>query len=108
MRERNGKREIKLLNILLFIKQTLWKVRADFLHPSLFWHRLLQSLFGREADKLEHSNDDESTYYLMEKEPLVNRFISVPKDKASLNCAVFVAGIIEAVLTGTGFVSIFL
>jgi hypothetical protein len=42
----------------------------------------------------------------MEKEPLVNRFISVPRDKSSLNCAVFIAGIIEAVLTGTGFVSI--
>lgn len=41
----------------------------------------------------------------MEKEPLVNRFISVPRDKGSLNCAVFVAGIVEAVLTGTGFVS---
>ncbi|RZC32520.1 TRAPP domain containing protein [Asbolus verrucosus] len=86
LRERNGKREIKLLNILLFVKSTLWK-----------------ALFGREADKLEHSNDDENTYYLMEKEPLVNRFISVPRDKSSLNCAVFIAGIIEAVLTGTGF-----
>lgn len=40
----------------------------------------------------------------MEKEPLVNRFISVPRDKGSLNCAVFVAGIVEAVLCGTGFV----
>lgn len=65
----------------------------------------LQALFGREADKLEHSNDDESTYYLMEKDPLVNRFISVPRDKGSLNCAVFIAGIVEAVLCGTGFVS---
>lgn len=62
-------------------------------------------LFGREADKLEHSNDDEGTYYIMEKEPLVNRYISVPRDKGSLNCAVFVAGIVEAVLCGTGFVS---
>ncbi|KAF5282975.1 hypothetical protein FQA39_LY04846 [Lamprigera yunnana] len=86
VRERNGKREIKLLNILLFVKSTLWK-----------------SLFGREADKLEHSNDDENTYYLMEKDPLVNKFISVPKDKGSLNCAIFIAGIVEAVLTGTGF-----
>lgn len=42
----------------------------------------------------------------MERESLVNRYISVPRDKGSLNCAVFVAGIIEAVLTGTGFVSI--
>ncbi|XP_045467580.1 trafficking protein particle complex subunit 5 [Harmonia axyridis] len=86
VRERGGKRETKLLNILLFIKSTMWK-----------------SLFGKEADKLEHSNDDENTYYLMEKDPLVNRFISVPRDKTSLNCAVFIAGLIEAVLVGTGF-----
>lgn len=69
---------------------------------------IFQALFGREADKLEHSNDDENTYYLMEKDPLVNKYISVPRDKSSLNCAVFIAGIVEAVLTGTGFVSIFL
>ncbi|XP_065156239.1 trafficking protein particle complex subunit 5-like [Atheta coriaria] len=86
VRERNAKREIKLLNILLFVKSTLWK-----------------ALFGKEADKLEHSNDDENTYYLMEKEPIVNKFISVPRDKGSLNCAVFVAGIVESVLVGTGF-----
>ncbi|XP_018327532.1 trafficking protein particle complex subunit 5 [Agrilus planipennis] len=86
LRERGGKRETKILNILLFLKSTFWK-----------------ALFGREADKLEHSNDDECTYYLMEKEPLVNKYISVPRDKGSLNCAVFIAGIVEAVLTGTGF-----
>ncbi|XP_043668255.1 trafficking protein particle complex subunit 5 isoform X2 [Vespula pensylvanica] len=54
VREKGGKREIKLLNILLFIKSTLWK-----------------SLFGREADKLEHANDDERTYYIIEKEALL-------------------------------------
>jgi len=86
MRERNGKREIKLLNMLLFIKSTLWK-----------------TLFGKEADKLEHANDDERTYYIIEKEALVNKYISVPKDKGSLNCATFNAGIIEAVLTKSGF-----
>ena len=87
VREKSGKREIKLLNILLFIKSTLWK-----------------SLFGREADKLEHANDDERTYYIIEKESLVNKFVSVPKDKGSLNCASFVAGIVEAVLCDCGFV----
>ncbi|XP_073990918.1 trafficking protein particle complex subunit 31 [Rhodnius prolixus] len=86
MREKNGKREIKLLNMLLFIRSTLWK-----------------GLFGKEADKLEHANDDERIYYLIEKEPLVNKFISVPKDKGSLNCAMFIAGIIEAVLNAAGF-----
>lgn len=35
---------------------------------------------------------------LIEKEPLVNTYISVPRDKNSLNCASFTAGIIEAVL----------
>lgn len=88
MREKNGKREIKLLNVLLFVKSTMWK-----------------SLFGREADKLEHANDDERTYYIIEKESLVNKFVSVPKDKGSLNCASFVAGIVEAVLCDCGFVS---
>ena len=39
----------------------------------------------------------------IEKDPLVNTFISVPKDKGSLNCAAFVAGIIEAVLDGANF-----
>jgi len=86
VRERNSKREVKLLNILLFIKSTMWR-----------------SLFGKEADKLEHASDDERTYYIIEKDPLVNKFISIPKDKGSLNCAAFTSGIIEAVLTQTGF-----
>lgn len=86
LREKNFKREIKLLNMLLFVKSNVWK-----------------TLFGKEADKLEHANDDERTYYIIEKEPLVNKFISVPKDKGSLNCAAFVAGIIEAVLNGSNF-----
>ncbi|EDO27087.1 predicted protein [Nematostella vectensis] len=64
LREKGLKREVRVLNILLFIKSVLWK-----------------SLFGKEADKLEQANDDDKTYYIIEKEPLVNRFISVPKDK---------------------------
>lgn len=36
----------------------------------------------------------------------MNAYISVPKDKGSLNCASFTAGIVEAVLTNSGFVSI--
>ena len=86
VRDRAAKRELKLLNALLMVKTTLWK-----------------TLFGKEADKLEHANDDERTYYIIEKEPLVNTFISVPKDKGSLNCAAFVAGIVEAVLEGANF-----
>ena len=68
VREKAAKRETKLLNVLLFVKSTLWK-----------------TLFGKEADKLEHANDDERTYYIIEKEPLVNKFISVPKDKGMVH-----------------------
>ncbi|CAO1381233.1 unnamed protein product [Diamesa serratosioi] len=85
-REKNSKRETKLINMLLFIKTTLWK-----------------TLFGKEIDKLEHANDDERTYYIIETDAVINKFISVPKDKGSLNCAIFTAGIIESVLCLSGF-----
>ncbi|OWF47284.1 trafficking protein particle complex subunit 5-like [Mizuhopecten yessoensis] len=86
VREKGYKREVKLLNMLLFIKNNFWK-----------------TLFGKQADTLEHSNDDERTYYIIEAEHLVNKFISVPKDKGKLNCAAFTAGIIEAILNGANF-----
>ena len=63
-------------------------------------------MFGKEIDKLEHANDDERTYYIIETDAVINKFISVPKDKGSLNCAIFTAGIIESVLCLSGFVSI--
>ncbi|VDN38798.1 unnamed protein product [Cylicostephanus goldi] len=72
--------------MLMFIKSSVWK-----------------NLFGKEADKLERSNDDQCTYLLIEKEPVVNTFISVPKDKGMLNCAAFVAGIIQAMLEASNF-----
>ncbi|KAI6184122.1 Mitochondrial DNA polymerase catalytic subunit [Aphelenchoides bicaudatus] len=86
LREKSYKRDIKLLNALMFVRGTLWK-----------------NLFNKEADKLERSNDDPCKFILIEKEPLVNTFISLPKDKSSLNCAAFTAGIIEAFLTGSNF-----
>eukprot|EP00918_Siedleckia_nematoides_P098244 GHVU01215058.1.p1 GENE.GHVU01215058.1~~GHVU01215058.1.p1 ORF type:complete len:155 (+),score=23.75 GHVU01215058.1:67-465(+) len=85
LREKSYKREIKLIHMLVFIKSNVWK-----------------NLFGKEADKLEQATDDERTFYIVEKEPLVNKFISVPKDKG-VNCASFAAGIIEAVLNGSNF-----
>ena len=44
--------------------------------------------------------------YIIERECLVNKFISVPKDKGTLNCASFVAGIVEGILCTSGFVRI--
>ncbi|CAM9802546.1 trafficking protein particle complex subunit 5 [Lampetra fluviatilis] len=86
LRERPGRRDTRLLGALLFIKVNLWK-----------------ALFGKEADKLEQANDDVKTYYIIEREPLINTFISVPRDNSSLNCASFTAGVVEAALAHAGF-----
>lgn len=42
---------------------------------------------------------------LIDHDPVVNSFISVPREMSQLNCAAFVAGIIEAVLDGSLFPS---
>jgi hypothetical protein len=38
--------------------------------------------------------------YLIEEDPLVNKFISA---KEGVNCAAFIGGVVEAFLRGTGF-----
>jgi hypothetical protein len=40
---------------------------------------------------------------IVDNEPLVNAYISVPKEMSQLNCAAYVAGIIEGVCDGAGF-----
>lgn len=40
---------------------------------------------------------------ITDNEPLVNTYISVPKEMNQLNCAAYVAGIIEGVCDGCGF-----
>ncbi|KAH9390771.1 Trafficking protein particle complex subunit 5 [Tyrophagus putrescentiae] len=86
IREKNYKRETRLINMLIFIRSKVWL-----------------TLFGKEADKLEQANDDKNTYYIIEREPIVNKFISVPKDKKFINCAAFIGGIIEAILNECNF-----
>uniref|UniRef100_A0A914EII2 Trafficking protein particle complex subunit 5 n=1 Tax=Acrobeloides nanus TaxID=290746 RepID=A0A914EII2_9BILA len=108
LREKSYKRDVKLLNMLMFVKVTVWKSlfnkEADKLErsnddPLTVW----KSLFNKEADKLERSNDDPCKYFLIEKDPLVNTYISLPKDNTKLNCAAFIAGIVEAFLTESNF-----
>jgi hypothetical protein len=40
---------------------------------------------------------------LADNDPLLTRYISVPKELVSLNCGAFVAGMVEAVLDSSGF-----
>ncbi|UXI18238.1 hypothetical protein NH340_JMT04181 [Sarcoptes scabiei] len=44
IREKNFRREIRLINMLIFVRSKVWTM-----------------LFGKEADKLEQANDDKNT-----------------------------------------------
>ncbi|BFZ55140.1 Trafficking protein particle complex subunit 5 [Savitreella phatthalungensis] len=83
---RNRKRETRLLGIIQWIYTTLWR-----------------SLFGRTADSLEKSNTAADEYMLFDNAPILNTFVSVPKEMGGLSCSAFVAGIIEGVLTSGNF-----
>ncbi|KAL1930802.1 hypothetical protein VTP01DRAFT_10964 [Rhizomucor pusillus] len=85
-RERNAKRETKVLGVLYFIHSVVWK-----------------ALFGKQADSLEKSTENEDEYMISDNDPLLSRYISVPKELSQLNCNAFVAGIVEAVLDGCQF-----
>ncbi|KAK8550493.1 hypothetical protein V6N13_119010 [Hibiscus sabdariffa] len=85
-RDKGNRRETRLLGILSFVHSTVWKV-----------------LFGKVADSLEKGTEHEDEYMISEKDLLVNKFISVPKDMGTFNCGAFVAGIVRGVLDGAGF-----
>nr|CAX69739.1 Trafficking protein particle complex subunit 5 [Schistosoma japonicum] len=93
-REKPQKRDIRLYNALIFLKSNFWK-----------------SLFGKEADELERDGVDENIFYMIEHEPLVNRFTRFTyedkdekrKTSAPLNVAAFSAGVVEAFLSNIGF-----
>merc|ERR1712216_378563 len=85
-REKNGKREIKVVGILSYIKDNIWK-----------------TMFGKPADSLERATDKQDEYMIHEREPLVNTYISVPKEYGHLNCASFVAGVVHGILDAADF-----
>ena len=74
-----AKREIRIVNMLHFINNQIWK-----------------GLFNRPADGLEQSVDDENEYRILDRNPVTNRYISVGGGGPS--CASFIAGIIEGIL----------
>ncbi|PKS07249.1 hypothetical protein jhhlp_005851 [Lomentospora prolificans] len=85
---RNQVRPLTIIALLHFIKQSVWT-----------------HLFNRQADRLEKSANPETPdeYMIIDNEPLVNAYISVPREMSQLNCAAFVAGIVEGVCDGAGF-----
>jgi hypothetical protein len=98
---------IKLLDLLLIREPPRSQLRPlniiALLH--LIKINLWTHLFGRQADRLEKSSNPETPdeYMIVDNEPLVNAYISVPREASQLNCAAYVAGIIEGVCDGAGF-----
>mmetsp|Transcript_27260 Transcript_27260/g.35756 ORF Transcript_27260/g.35756 Transcript_27260/m.35756 type:complete len:189 (+) Transcript_27260:96-662(+) len=85
-REKQNRRRTRLLQTLQFISTNVWKY-----------------LFGKQADSLERSRENEDEYMIHEFEPLTNEFVSVPSDMGHFNCAAFIAGIIAGILDGSSF-----
>lgn len=85
---RTALRPLHIIALLQFITTVLWR-----------------HLFSRPADALEKSSDPEKPdeYMISDNEPVVNQYISVPKEMNQLNCAAFVAGIVEGACDGAGF-----
>ena len=78
VREKNFKKETKIVQMLQFIHNNVWKM-----------------LFGKQADGLQKSTDDEDEYRIIENSPITNRYI--PYQKGQSNCASFLGGIIEGI-----------
>lgn len=82
----NNLRPTRILPLLQFVSTTLWR-----------------HLFGRPADALERSQESKDEYMITDNDPVVNTYIGVPKEMSQLNCAAYVAGIIEGVCDGAEF-----
>lgn len=82
-------RTLRLLPVLTYIHSTLYRY-----------------LFGRPADSLERSTDHDDEYMIGDDDMIITRAVQVPKDMSDLSCGALVAGIVEAVLDGAGFVSL--
>ncbi|UNI19670.1 Trafficking protein particle complex subunit 31 [Purpureocillium takamizusanense] len=98
---------IKLLDLLLYREPPRSQLRPQTIISLLHFikQNVWQHLFGRQADRLEKSNnpDTPDEYMIIDNEPLVNQYISVPREMSQLNCAAFVAGVIEGVCDGADF-----
>jgi len=79
-------RQLRLLPLLTYIHSNLYRY-----------------LFNKPADSLERSTENQDEYMIGDDDMLITRSIVVPKEMKELSCAALVAGIIEAIMDGTGF-----
>mmetsp|Transcript_747 Transcript_747/g.772 ORF Transcript_747/g.772 Transcript_747/m.772 type:complete len:200 (-) Transcript_747:887-1486(-) len=85
-RERLIKRETRMVNMLQFISNVVWR-----------------HIFNKTADCLERSTENEDEYMIHESSPVTNTYVSVPIDMGQLNCASYISGIITGVLDSSKF-----
>lgn len=98
---------LKLLDLLLHREPPRSQLRPRDIITLLHFVKiqLWTHLFGRQADAIQRSSnpDTPDEYMIIDNEPLVNAYISVPREMSQLNCAAYVAGMIEGVCDGSGF-----
>lgn len=80
------KREIRFLPALMSIHTQVWR-----------------AVFGKPADAIEKGVEHDDEYMIIDNDPPITRYISVPRDISQLSCSSLTAGIVEAVLDGLGF-----
>mmetsp|Transcript_11736 Transcript_11736/g.17779 ORF Transcript_11736/g.17779 Transcript_11736/m.17779 type:complete len:194 (+) Transcript_11736:75-656(+) len=85
-RDRVTKRETRLVNMLQYVSNVVWR-----------------HLFNKEADSLQRSMENEDEYMIHENNPVTNTFVSLPVDMGQLNCAAYLAGIIAGILDSAKF-----
>ncbi|OAA59002.1 bet3 family protein [Niveomyces insectorum RCEF 264] len=98
---------MKLLDLLLYREPVRSQTRPLTIIALLHFVKIAvwTHLFGRQANGLEKSSNPATPdeYMIIDNEPLVNQYISVPREMSQLNCAAFVAGIVEGVCDGAAF-----
>lgn len=85
-RNREYKRETRLMNMLHFVSTQVWR-----------------ALFGKPADSLERSVENADEFMIIDNEPLTSTFCSVPADFGQLSVDAYMSGIVAGVLSGAGF-----
>lgn len=88
--QRTGKyrRLNTVIEVLQYLNNTVWK-----------------TLYGRPADGLEESTVKPNQYMLCDHQPVINKYVALPREYADFNPSAFNAGIIKAVMYSAGFTS---
>ena len=87
LREKGSKKETTIVNLLMMIRNNLWPL-----------------MFNKVSCVVEQHMDQENIYMIKETEPnICNLYASLPRGQCNMNCASFIAGIIEGLLDAAKF-----